>query len=224
MEVDSYEESASAGAAIKSVLIGAAVVLMGPIGLLFAWLWRRRWFKKRGLAIAMIAWSVFYLAGALSQSSEYESRLTAIKEKASPSTYSATEKNDADQDTVSAEEAKANDEESNYTSNTSVPDNEPAATSSSSGNTSPAQPAADADIAIVNSSDEDTQMNAQDTAANSQGDDCTIKGNVNSKGEKIYHTPASRSYNRTEINTEEGDRWFCTEQEARDAGFRSSLD
>ncbi len=49
---------------------------------------------------------------------------------------------------------------------------------------------------------------------------CAIKGNVNSKGEKIYHTPGSRYYDRTDIKPEEGDRWFCTEQEARDAGFR----
>lgn len=50
---------------------------------------------------------------------------------------------------------------------------------------------------------------------------CLIKGNVNSKGEKIYHTPSSRDYKRTDIKLEEGDRWFCTEAEAQDAGFRA---
>lgn len=49
---------------------------------------------------------------------------------------------------------------------------------------------------------------------------CAIKGNVNSKGEKIYHMPGQRDYERTDIKPEEGDRWFCTEEEARAAGFR----
>ena len=52
---------------------------------------------------------------------------------------------------------------------------------------------------------------------------CAIKGNVNSKGERIYHTPSSRSYNNTDVKPEEGDRWFCTEDEARAAGFRAPL-
>lgn len=50
---------------------------------------------------------------------------------------------------------------------------------------------------------------------------CSIKGNVNSRKDKIYHTKSSRSYDRTNVRPEEGDRWFCTEQEASDAGFRA---
>jgi hypothetical protein len=50
---------------------------------------------------------------------------------------------------------------------------------------------------------------------------CAIKGNVNSSGERIYHTTSSRSYSNTNVKLEEGDRWFCTEQEAADAGFRA---
>ncbi len=50
---------------------------------------------------------------------------------------------------------------------------------------------------------------------------CDIKGNVNSKGEKIYHTPSSDWYTRTAIRPEEGDRWFCTVEEAEAAGFRA---
>ncbi|TWT07332.1 thermonuclease family protein [Planococcus sp. CPCC 101016] len=45
--------------------------------------------------------------------------------------------------------------------------------------------------------------------------DCDIKGNINRSGNKIYHLPSDSSYEQT--NPEE---WFCTEQEARDAGFR----
>lgn len=53
------------------------------------------------------------------------------------------------------------------------------------------------------------------------GSNCTIKGNVNSKGERIYHTLGSRYYTRTDIKPEEGDRWFCTIEEAQASGFRA---
>ncbi|TWT28008.1 thermonuclease family protein [Planomicrobium sp. CPCC 101110] len=49
------------------------------------------------------------------------------------------------------------------------------------------------------------------------GDGCDIKGNINRNGNKIYHMPGSGSYEQT--NPE---KWFCSEQEARDAGFRSA--
>lgn len=52
--------------------------------------------------------------------------------------------------------------------------------------------------------------------------ECVIKGNVNSDGEKIYHYPGCKSYNVTKIKPEEGDRWFCTESEAQSAGFRKA--
>jgi hypothetical protein len=50
---------------------------------------------------------------------------------------------------------------------------------------------------------------------------CSIKGNVNSNGERIFHTIGDSTYGRTDIKPEEGDRWFCTIQEALDAGFRA---
>lgn len=50
---------------------------------------------------------------------------------------------------------------------------------------------------------------------------CYIKGNINAAGEKIYHTPDSSAYRNTEIDERAGERWFCTEQEARSAGFRA---
>lgn len=50
---------------------------------------------------------------------------------------------------------------------------------------------------------------------------CNIKGNVNSDGERIFHTTDSRSYNITDIKPKEGDRWFCTPDEALAAGFRA---
>ncbi len=40
-------------------------------------------------------------------------------------------------------------------------------------------------------------------------------------GERVYHTPDSPWYGRTEIDTDTGERWFCTEREAMDAGWRA---
>jgi hypothetical protein len=48
---------------------------------------------------------------------------------------------------------------------------------------------------------------------------CKIKGNINSKGDHIYHLPGSQSYDATKINRK-GERWFCTEEDARNAGWR----
>lgn len=47
-----------------------------------------------------------------------------------------------------------------------------------------------------------------------------IKGNINSDGEKIYHVPGWRNYSKTKINTSDGERWFSTEREAINAGWR----
>jgi hypothetical protein len=49
---------------------------------------------------------------------------------------------------------------------------------------------------------------------------CPIKGNISSSG-KIYHMPGSRNYDRTVIDEASGERWFCTENEARAAGWRA---
>jgi predicted nucleic acid-binding Zn ribbon protein len=52
---------------------------------------------------------------------------------------------------------------------------------------------------------------------------CDIKGNISFKtGERIYHVPGGEFYNATEINPRYGERWFCTEEEARQAGWRKS--
>lgn len=49
---------------------------------------------------------------------------------------------------------------------------------------------------------------------------CPIKGNINSKQEKIYHAPWSKDYAKTKVDTRKGERWFCTEGEAIAAGWR----
>ena len=51
--------------------------------------------------------------------------------------------------------------------------------------------------------------------------DCKIKGNISyNSGRRIYHMPGDRDYERTRITTSRGERYFCTEAEARAAGWR----
>lgn len=49
---------------------------------------------------------------------------------------------------------------------------------------------------------------------------CNIKGNISRNGKRIYHTPDSPWYSRTKINEARGERWFCSEDKARAAGWR----
>lgn len=49
---------------------------------------------------------------------------------------------------------------------------------------------------------------------------CRIKGNINAEGTRIYHVPGSRWYDRTRVDESRGQRWFCSEAEARAAGWR----
>lgn len=50
--------------------------------------------------------------------------------------------------------------------------------------------------------------------------DCRIKGNISRSGERIFHLPGQRFYDATVIDTRRGERWFCSEAEARAAGWR----
>lgn len=47
--------------------------------------------------------------------------------------------------------------------------------------------------------------------------ECNIKGNINSKKEKIYHLPDGQYYDRVIP-----EMWFCSPEEAKKAGFRPS--
>lgn len=49
---------------------------------------------------------------------------------------------------------------------------------------------------------------------------CAIKGNINSKGDRIFHMPGQRDYQRTKISEGKGERWFCSTEEAMTAGWR----
>lgn len=58
----------------------------------------------------------------------------------------------------------------------------------------------------------------------SQGNSCLIKGNISRNGERIYHVPGQKWYSRTRIDESYGERWFCTEKEAREAGWRKAYE
>lgn len=49
---------------------------------------------------------------------------------------------------------------------------------------------------------------------------CPIKGNISKNG-RIYHAPWSPWYKRTRISLNKGERWFCSEAEALQAGWRA---
>lgn len=49
---------------------------------------------------------------------------------------------------------------------------------------------------------------------------CLIKGNISD--ERIYHVSGQRDYERTVIRPEDGERWFCTEDEAVANGWRKA--
>jgi hypothetical protein len=53
----------------------------------------------------------------------------------------------------------------------------------------------------------------------SGADGCVIKGNISSNG-RIYHVPGQEHYDRTRISPSKGERWFCSESDARAAGWR----
>ena len=69
------------------------------------------------------------------------------------------------------------------------------------------------DEIIINSAPQATQ--------NSQSD-CDIKGNISWSGERIYHMPGQQYYESTKIDPAYGERWFCSEAEAKSAGWRKS--
>jgi endonuclease YncB( thermonuclease family) len=50
---------------------------------------------------------------------------------------------------------------------------------------------------------------------------CMIKANINRGGERIYHLPGTRGYAETKIDPTSGEGWFCTEEEAKAAGWRA---
>jgi endonuclease YncB( thermonuclease family) len=50
---------------------------------------------------------------------------------------------------------------------------------------------------------------------------CAIKGNITNRG-RIYHMPWSPWYDKVRVEPARGERWFCSETEAEQAGFRAA--
>ena len=50
-------------------------------------------------------------------------------------------------------------------------------------------------------------------------EDCVVKGNINSIGQYTYHVPGGHWYDRVKIDSARGERWFCSEEEAEEAGW-----
>jgi len=50
---------------------------------------------------------------------------------------------------------------------------------------------------------------------------CLIKGNINWEGERIYYVPGTSFYDTAVINPDNGERWFCSEEDALAAGWRA---
>lgn len=61
-----------------------------------------------------------------------------------------------------------------------------------------------------------------EVAAQEAPEGCPIKGNISSSG-RIYHAPWSPWYAKTKVSVEKGERWFCSEREALDAGWRAPV-
>ena len=60
----------------------------------------------------------------------------------------------------------------------------------------------------------------QPVASASPTTGCQIKGNISRNGTRIYHVPGQQDYDKTRISESNGERWFCTEDEAQAAGWR----
>ncbi|MDO9381491.1 MAG: thermonuclease family protein [Hyphomicrobiaceae bacterium] len=51
---------------------------------------------------------------------------------------------------------------------------------------------------------------------------CAIKGNITANG-KIYHVPWGDWYSKVKVEPGKGERWFCSEAEATEAGWRPAI-
>jgi len=52
---------------------------------------------------------------------------------------------------------------------------------------------------------------------------CDIKGNISGSGERIFHVPGQKYYSAARISLLRGERWFCSQEAPREAGWRKAL-
>jgi hypothetical protein len=63
------------------------------------------------------------------------------------------------------------------------------------------------------------ELLAPASSATAPSPECIIKGNVNRKGERIYHMPGQIAYAKVDMRDPQK-RWFCSEEDAITAGWR----
>jgi endonuclease YncB( thermonuclease family) len=68
----------------------------------------------------------------------------------------------------------------------------------------------------------DFRASKWDVAEQEAPDGCPIKGNISDNGH-VYHAPWSPWYAKTKVSVERGERWFCSERDAIDAGWRAPV-
>ena len=59
-------------------------------------------------------------------------------------------------------------------------------------------------------------------AAKEARGDCQIKGDIAEGGARLYHRPGEPRYGWVWISEAEGERWFCSVEEAEAAGWRAA--
>jgi endonuclease YncB( thermonuclease family) len=67
--------------------------------------------------------------------------------------------------------------------------------------------------------DAQAQLSAPASSRTAPSSECIIKGNVNAQGERIYHMPGQAAYAKIKME-DHRKRWFCSEEDARTAGWR----
>jgi micrococcal nuclease len=70
---------------------------------------------------------------------------------------------------------------------------------------------------VTNRGFDKTKVNEVKAHEPKTNEKCLIKGNINRENKKIYHIPSGKYYEQTKP-----EKWFCTEQQALDAGFKKS--
>jgi len=48
---------------------------------------------------------------------------------------------------------------------------------------------------------------------------CSIKGDIEQDGARVFHLPSDRSFEAVRIQADKGERWFCSQEEALGAGW-----
>jgi micrococcal nuclease len=69
---------------------------------------------------------------------------------------------------------------------------------------------------------EDKKKQSGEMASEPENEDCVIKGNISKQYTKDYFLPGCPNYKRVKVDLRKGEKWFCTEEEAKEAGWRIS--